>query len=74
MAGEVTGGLLANSLAILTDAAHLLCDLASFLIALAALYLVSRSWLDSFRHSIAAISCARVRITIVLFNTPLLSE
>ena len=43
IAGEVTGGLIANSLAILTDAAHLLSDLASFLISLAALYLSSRS-------------------------------
>jgi zinc transporter 2 len=30
---EVTGGLIANSLAILSDAAHLFADLASFAVA-----------------------------------------
>lgn len=36
------GGVLANSLAIVTDAAHLLTDFASFLISLFALVLASR--------------------------------
>lgn len=36
------GGIIANSLAIATDAAHLLSDLASFAIGLFALYLASR--------------------------------
>ena len=36
------GGVLANSLAIATDAAHLLTDFASFMISLLALYLASR--------------------------------
>lgn len=42
MIGEIIGGVLANSLAIVTDAAHLLTDFASFLISLFALVLASR--------------------------------
>jgi zinc transporter 2 len=36
---EFIGGLLANSLAIMTDAAHLLSDLAGFIISIFALYI-----------------------------------
>ncbi|KAL7049186.1 hypothetical protein ACKWTF_003624 [Chironomus riparius] len=39
---EIVGGLLSNSLAIATDAAHLLADLASFMISLLALYIANR--------------------------------
>ncbi|KMY89890.1 uncharacterized protein LOC27208670 isoform X2 [Drosophila simulans] len=39
---EVVGGIWANSLAIATDAAHLLTDLASFLISISALHLAAR--------------------------------
>lgn len=42
MIGEVVGGLLANSLAIATDAAHLLTDFASFMISLMALWVSAR--------------------------------
>lgn len=42
MVAEAVGGYLANSLAIATDAAHLLTDLASFLISLFSLWLSSR--------------------------------
>ncbi|TPP56647.1 Zinc transporter [Fasciola gigantica] len=42
MIGEIVGGALAQSLAIMTDAAHLLTDFASFLISLLALFLASR--------------------------------
>ncbi|KAL3891221.1 hypothetical protein ACJMK2_003484 [Sinanodonta woodiana] len=42
MIGEIIGGVLAHSLAIVSDAAHLLTDLASFLISLVAIYLASR--------------------------------
>ena len=42
MAAEAVGGYMANSLAIATDAAHLLTDLASFLISLFSLWLTSR--------------------------------
>ena len=38
-----TGGWLANSLAIITDAAHLLTDVAGFLISLFALFLANMS-------------------------------
>lgn len=39
---EIVGGLLANSLAIATDAAHLLTDFASFMISLFSLWLAHR--------------------------------
>ena len=42
MIAEVVGGYLANSLAILTDAAHMLSDFASFLISLFALWIGRR--------------------------------
>jgi zinc transporter 2 len=38
---EFIGGLLANSLAIMTDAAHLLTDLAGFVISIFAIYMTS---------------------------------
>lgn len=41
MGVEVIGGLYANSLAILTDAAHLLCDIAGFAISLFAIWATS---------------------------------
>lgn len=42
MVCEVIGGYFANSLAIMTDAAHLLSDLAGFLISIFALWLATR--------------------------------
>ena len=39
---EIIGGVLANSLAIATDAAHLLTDFASFMISLFSIWLASR--------------------------------
>jgi len=42
MIGEVVGGIFSNSLAIATDAAHLLTDLASFMISLIAIWLAAR--------------------------------
>ncbi|NWV17620.1 ZNT2 protein, partial [Origma solitaria] len=42
MVGEAVGGYLAHSLAILTDAAHLLTDFASIMISLFALWVSSR--------------------------------
>lgn len=41
MGVEIIGGLYANSLAILTDAAHLLCDIAGFAISLFAIWATS---------------------------------
>ncbi|KAK3087465.1 hypothetical protein FSP39_006264, partial [Pinctada imbricata] len=42
MSGEIVGGILAHSLAIVSDAAHLLTDFASFMISLMALYVAAR--------------------------------
>jgi len=42
MVGEIVGGYLANSLAIATDAAHLLTDFASFMISLFSLWVATR--------------------------------
>lgn len=49
MAGEVFGGWLADSLAIMTDAAHLLSDIAGFVVSLIALIVARRR--ASARHS-----------------------
>lgn len=40
--GEAIGGYLANSIAIMSDAAHLLSDLTSFIVSLVAIYLAMR--------------------------------
>ncbi|KAM9823562.1 proton-coupled zinc antiporter SLC30A8 [Neosynchiropus ocellatus] len=42
MTGEIVGGYFAGSLAVMTDAAHLLVDLTSFIISLLSLWLSSR--------------------------------
>lgn len=42
MIGEILGGYLSNSLAIASDAAHLLTDFASFMISLFSLYMAGR--------------------------------
>ncbi|XP_067666088.1 proton-coupled zinc antiporter SLC30A2-like [Haliotis asinina] len=42
MIGEIVGGFLAHSLALISDGAHLLTDFASFMISLLALYLGTR--------------------------------
>ena len=42
MTAEVVGGVLSNSLAIATDAAHLLTDFASFMISLFAIYMAGK--------------------------------
>ena len=42
MAGEIVGGYISGSLAIITDAAHMLSDVAGFLISYFAIYLGSR--------------------------------
>jgi len=57
MIAETIGGILANSLAIVSDAAHLLTDFAGFMISLFALWLASRpaskkmnfGWYESVR-------------------------
>jgi zinc transporter 2 len=42
MAGEVVGGIISGSIAIMTDAAHMLSDVAGFTISYVALYLAKR--------------------------------
>jgi len=42
MGGELAGGLLSGSLAILTDAAHMLSDVAGFMVSYIAIYLGNR--------------------------------
>lgn len=42
MIAEVVGGYIAQSLAIMTDAAHLLTDLASMMISLFSIYIANR--------------------------------
>lgn len=42
MVAEIIGGILSNSLAIASDAAHLLSDLGSFLVSLAAIWISSK--------------------------------
>jgi Co/Zn/Cd efflux system component len=57
MIAEIIGGVFANSLAIVSDAAHLLTDFAGFMISLFALWLASRpattkmsfGWYESVR-------------------------
>ena len=42
MVVEIVGGFIANSLAIMTDAAHMLSDLSGFVISIAAIYISRR--------------------------------
>jgi len=42
MIGEIVGGYISGSIAIITDAAHMLSDVAGFLISYFAIYLGSR--------------------------------
>jgi zinc transporter 2 len=49
MGGELIGGYLSNSLAIMTDAAHMLSDVAGFMISYFAIYMGSRP--SSFQMS-----------------------
>ncbi|KAK3596554.1 hypothetical protein CHS0354_027008 [Potamilus streckersoni] len=74
MIGEIVGGILAHSLAIVSDAAHLLTDLASFLISLVAIYLASRpaSKKLSFGWSRAEILGALVSILLLWVLTGVL--
>ena len=48
MLAEIVGGVLAHSLAIMTDAAHMLSDVAGFLVSVVSLLLSSRSANEHF--------------------------
>ena len=49
---EVIGGLLSGSLAVLSDAAHLMADLASFAVAIVAAYLAARPSTDKHTYGL----------------------
>lgn len=74
MIGEVAGGYLSNSLAIATDAAHLLTDFASFMISLFAIWLGSRpaSRKMSFGWYRAEVIGALLSVLMIWFITGLL--
>jgi zinc transporter 2 len=67
MFAEILGGYLAGSLAIMTDAAHLLSDFASFVISLVALHLAKRpgSTTMSFGYARAEVIGAFVSILLI---------
>ena len=50
---EVIGGVLAQSLAIISDAAHLLSDLSGFMISLISIYLAQRKASHKFTFGFA---------------------
>jgi len=74
MIGEIVGGVLANSLAIATDAAHLLTDFASFMISLFAIYMASkpRSQKMSFGWHRAEVLGAIVSVLLIWVVTGIL--
>lgn len=74
MIGEVVGGVMANSLAIATDAAHLLTDLASFMISLFAIFMASkpRSQRMSFGWHRAEVLGAIVSVLLIWVVTGIL--
>ncbi|HLY33544.1 MAG TPA: cation diffusion facilitator family transporter [Jatrophihabitantaceae bacterium] len=55
MAGEVIAGLLAHSLALLTDAAHMLTDAAALLVAIAAAVIVRRPARGAYTYGFARV-------------------
>jgi len=74
MIGEIVGGVLANSLAIATDAAHLLTDFASFMISLFAIYMAAlpRSQRMSFGWHRAEVLGAVVSVLMIWVVTGIL--
>eukprot|EP01062_Namystynia_karyoxenos_P046632 TRINITY_DN34_c0_g1_i1.p1 TRINITY_DN34_c0_g1~~TRINITY_DN34_c0_g1_i1.p1 ORF type:complete len:556 (+),score=131.78 TRINITY_DN34_c0_g1_i1:80-1747(+) len=74
MVAEVAGGLLAHSVAILSDAAHLLCDVAAMGLALATLRLSRRPRTHSstYGHSRAEVIGAFVSLLSIWFLTILI--
>ena len=64
---EIVGGYLANSLAIMTDAAHMLSDVAGFMISYFAIYLGSKpaSFAMSFGYSRAEVLGALASIALI---------
>ena len=50
MVVEIVGGILAGSLAIITDAAHLLADVSGFIVSLVAIFYATRTSRDGFSY------------------------
>jgi len=75
MIGEVVGGVLANSLAIATDAAHLLTDFASFMISLFAIWIAAKpnSHRMSFGWHRAEVLGATVSVLLIWVVTGILN-
>mmetsp|Transcript_36964 Transcript_36964/g.91974 ORF Transcript_36964/g.91974 Transcript_36964/m.91974 type:complete len:533 (+) Transcript_36964:94-1692(+) len=71
---EIAGGILAHSLAILTDAAHMLSDVAGFIVSIVALALTSRppNGTFSFGYHRAEVLGAMLSIFAVWFMTGIL--
>ena len=65
MCAELIGGILANSLAVLTDAAHLLTDVAGFIIALAASILAKKKASKRFSFGYARAEIIGALISII---------
>ena len=65
MCAELIGGILANSLAVLTDAAHLLTDVACFIIALAASILAKKKASKRFSFGYACAEIIGALISII---------
>jgi len=74
MCAEIVGGYLAHSLAIMTDAAHMLSDVAGFLVGVLSLFLTNRAPTPkySFGYHIAEVLGAMVSISIVWLMTGVL--
>ena len=74
IAGEVTGGYLSGSLAVMSDAAHMFSDFASFLISLFAIHLGSKKSSRRFTFGLyrAEILGALITVMIIWFVTGVL--
>ena len=73
-AGEVTGGYLSGSLAIMSDAAHMFSDFASFLVSLFAIHLGSKKSTRKFTYGLyrAEVLGALITVMIIWFVTGVL--
>jgi len=74
IAGEVTGGYLSGSLAIMSDAAHMFSDFASFLVSLFAIHLGSKKSTRRFTYGLyrAEVLGALITVMIIWFVTGVL--
>ena len=74
IAGEVTGGYLSGSLAIMSDAAHMFSDFASFLVSLFAIHLGTKKSTRKFTFGLyrAEVLGALITVMIIWFVTGVL--